>query len=326
MRIRFVIGKFRGSDIRIRISKGWQLDWSLIQSFVAVVDAGSLSAAARILRTTQPTVGRHVHALESQLNVSLFRRSRRGMVPTREANDLLPAARRMAEAAAMLELSAVGQDGDLAGTVRVTSSVFVAHYVLPPILAELRREVPALSIELVPSDTTENLLFREADIAVRMYRPTQLDVVAKRVGELSIGAYAATSYLERRGRPESPDDLGDHDLVGFDWDETILRGMRAFGREASREDFAVRCDHQTAYWQLVRAGCGIGFGQTIVGDNDDAVERVLPGLPIPTMPVWLAARPELRHSPRVARVWADLERALLYLVTPHPVTPHSERG
>ena len=153
-------------------------DWTLTRSFLAVAETGSLSAAARQLGLSQPTLGRHVADLEAQLGMPLFQRAPRGLIPTTAALNLLPHARAMRDAAARLHLAAAGQTETLAGTVRLTASRIVAHYILPAIIAELRQAEPGIEVELVATDATENLLFHEADIALRMYRPTQLDIVA----------------------------------------------------------------------------------------------------------------------------------------------------
>lgn len=293
------------------MDKGPQpLDWSQLRVFLAVAEAGSLSGAARRLAMSQPTVGRHIQAIEAALGVALFDRHAKGLRPTACAGRLLPHARQMRESAERLALIAAGQSGDLAGTVRLTASVFVAHHILPPILADLRRDQPGIAIELVASDASDNLLFREADIALRMYRPTQPELCALRLGEVRFGAFAAPAYLDRRGRPARVGDLAGHDLIGFDRDDRIIRAMRAGGLAVTRDSFATRTDHPTVYWALLRAGCGIGFGQIGAARHDPAVERVLPGLPIAPLPIWLAAPMATRRHPRIARVWAHLETGL----------------
>lgn len=282
------------------------LDWSLVQAYLAVAEAGSLSAAARQLNLSQPTLGRHIHAIEAALNVSLFNRQSRGMELTDAGLSLLESAKAMHSAANRLRLLAAGQAEDLAGTIRITASQFFSHHVLPPILADLRRTSPEIAIELVASDTSENLLFREADIAIRMYRPEQLDMVTRHLGDVEIGLCAARSYLDRKGRPANFDDLNAHDFVGYDASDLIIRGMRAVGVHVDRDWFAVRCDNQTAYWELVRAGCGIGVTQRNVSDADPLVEPLDFGVEIPKLPVWLTTHERLRQTARVRRVWDHL--------------------
>lgn len=285
-------------------------DWSRVQSFLAVAETGSLSAAARQLGRSQPTLGRHVQALERRLALRLFDRHPRGLRLSAEGARLLDPARRMQAAMAEIALTAAGGSREMRGTVRITASVFAAHHILPPILAAIRRAEPGIALDLVPSDRSENLLFRAADIAVRMYRPTQDDIIARKIGDIPLGAFAAQSYLDRAGRPTRPEDLFAHDLVGYDRETLILDTMRAMGWAATRGDFALRCDNQTAYWELVRAGCGIGFGQATVARADPLIEELPLALDIPPLPVWLAAHQAMRATPRVRRVWDMLAQGL----------------
>lgn len=286
-----------------------KLDWSLVQTFLAVAETGSLSGAARELNLTQPTAGRHVQALEQALGLSLFRRQARGMALTPEGTSLLAHARSMREAAEQLSLNAASGESDLSGTVRVTTSVFVAHHILPGVIAELRQTHPEIQIELVASDTSENLLFREADIAVRMYRPTQLDVVAKHLGAVQLGLFGAKSYIQRRGMPTA-EDFAEHDVIGYDRNNTMIEGFRAAGMEVDHDFFPVRCDNNTVVWELVRAGAGLGFGMERAGRDDPLLIQIDIGIDIPKLDVWLAAHEAVRRSPRVDAVWRVLAARL----------------
>jgi len=285
-------------------------DWSLIQSFLAVAETGSLSAAARRLNRSQPTLGRHIQNLENALGSHLFERHARGLRLSDSGNRLLPMAQTMHAQMNTIALTVAGQSQQLKGTVRITASVFASHHLLPPILAHIREQEPLIELELVPSDTSENLLFRAADIAVRMYRPNQLDIVTRHVCDLAIGVFAADSYLARKGTPQTPEQLRQHDLVGYDTNELILHTTRALGWTMERKDFATRCDNQATYWQLVRAGCGIGFSQRNVGTADPLVQELDLGLQIPPLPVWLAAHQAMRQTPRITRVWSLLAKGL----------------
>ncbi|MGR3323668.1 MAG: LysR family transcriptional regulator [Pseudooceanicola sp.] len=286
------------------------LDWSLVQAFLAVADSGSLSAAARDLGLSQPTLGRHVRRMEEETGLTLFSRQPRGLALTAEGQALIPAARRMAEAMADMALAVAGHDAESGGSVRITASEVVAHHILPVIAARIRRDAPQIELEIDASDASGNLLYREADIALRMYRPEQLDVVTRKLGEIEIGCFAATGYLDRRGRPETVSDLAGHDLVGFDRSELMIRTMREMGWMARREDFAIRCDNQVSYWEYVRAGCGIGFYQAHVGRSAPGVEEIPFGLGIPGLPVWIAAHDTIRRIPRVDHVWRQLEAGI----------------
>jgi len=286
------------------------LDWSLIRSFLTVAEAGSLSAAARRLGISQPSLGRHIHAAETALQVALFTRQPRGLALTEAGQALLPAAQAMRAAAARLALAAAARSESLTGTVRLTASRIVSHHILPPILARLRASEPGIAIELVASDASENLLFREADIALRMYRPTQGDLLARHVCDLPIALYAAHSYLARRGTPQNRDELLALDFVGFDASDMILRLMAELGAPVGRDFFGLRCDDQLVYWNLVRAGCGVGGMQRLVGDADPLVARIDGIVALPALPLWLAATPALQATPRLRLVWDFLANAL----------------
>ena len=289
-----------------------QTDWSLIQSFLTVAESGSLSAAARQLGRSQPTLGRQIQALEESLGAQLFLRHARGLRLSDTGSALLPLARQMNGAMNAIALTAAGQSQTLAGTVRITASVFASHYLLPPILAQIRREEPSISLVLDPSDRLENLLFREADIAVRMARPTQMDIVTRHTTTIEMGIFAARSYLDRAGRPQTSDELFEHDLIGFETTDLIVREMRDQGWAVGYEDFATRCDNQSAYWELLRAGCGIGFSQREVGRADPLVEELHLDIRIPALEVWLAAHQAMRQTPRIRRVWDLLAEGLHY--------------
>lgn len=284
-------------------------DWTLLRSFLAVADTGSLSGAARVLGLSQPTLGRHIAETEAALKLTLFTRTPRGLALSVAGTALLPHARAMQKAAQALSLAAAGRDADMSGTVRITASQIMATYILPAMLADLRMREPQIEIELVPSDITENLLFREADIAVRMYRPTQLDLITKHLIDLPLGLYAAKTYLIRVGRPTTPDEVLARDLIGFDRSDQMLRMLQALGITRTRNDFPLRCDDQVVYWNLVRAGCGIGGMQCLVGDADPLVERIAPFVALPSLPVWLTAPEALRQTPRIRRVFDYLVEA-----------------
>ena len=289
------------------------LDWSLVQAFLAVAETGSLSAAARQTGASQPTLGRQVQKMEAALGLTLFHRRARGFEISDQGAMILPAAKAMREAAGRMALVAAGQDAAPTGDVRITASQVVSHFILPPILAKLRRDAPGIHLDLVPTDATENLLFREADIAIRMYRPQQLDVITRHVTDLPIGIFAARSYLDRAGTPTRIDDMMAHEFIGYDRDDRIIRGMAELGWKVSREDFSIRTDDQAAYWHLVRAGCGLGVGQVAFLGKDPDLVRLFPDLPIPPLPVWLSAHEAMRNTPRVRLVWDALAQGLARL-------------
>ena len=286
-------------------------DWSLIRSFLAALDQGSLLGAARVLQMSQPTVGRHVAELESQLGVVLFERTGRGLLPTAMALQLAVAARGMEAGALQLSRTLSGAQTQTSGTVRITASVPVAVYLMPPVLAQLRLALPEIQVELVSSNQVSNLLRREADIAVRMVRPEQASLVARKLGDASLGVYAHRSYLARRGALKIPVDLLKHELIGSDTDNAILQGFQALGFPVTRDAFVLRCDDFIVQWQAVRAGLGVGFCADYMARTDPDVLRVLPGLlSIPPLPMWLAVHREIRTSQRIRVVFDFLAEAL----------------
>ena len=292
-------------------------DWSLIRSFLAALDQGSLLGAARQLKTSQPTLGRHIAELESQWGVVLFERTGRGLVPTATALQLAESARAMEAGALQLSYTLTGAQSQSTGTVRITASVPVAVQLLPPILAQMRLALPDIQVELVSSNQVSNLLRREADIAVRMVRPDQGTLVAKKIGSVGVGAYAHRSYLARRSPPRLPADLLQHDLIGNDTDPSILRGFQALGYPVSREAFVLRTDDFIVQWQAVRAGLGIGFLADYMARSDPDVRPVLAGaLPIPALPMWLAVHREIRTNPRIRAVYDLLAEALPLALAP----------
>jgi DNA-binding transcriptional LysR family regulator len=285
-------------------------DWSLVRSFLAVLEKGSLLAASRHLQLSQPTIGRHVAELESQLGLVLFDRNGRGLLPTEAAYHLAESARIMQSGADQLARNVLGADLGASGTVRITASQPVSCYVLPPLLAQMRLSLPDVQVELVASNEVSNLLRREADIAVRMVQPEQASIIARRVGKVTLRACAHQDYLRRRGVPRQPSDLLAHDLIGGDRNDDTLKGFAAQGLVVGREQFAFRADDLIVVWQAVRAGLGVGFVSEHLIRSDPAVIPVLPKLKIEPLPVWLAVHKEIRTSKRIRAVYDFLADAL----------------
>jgi DNA-binding transcriptional LysR family regulator len=285
-------------------------DWSHVRSFLAVLEKGSLLAASRDLQLSQPTIGRHVAELESQLGLVLFDRNGRGLLPTEAAYHLAESARIMQSGADQLARNVMGADLGASGTVRITASQPVSCYVLPPLLAQMRLSLPDVQVELVASNEVSNLLRREADIAVRMVQPQQASIIARRVGKVTLRACAHQDYLRRRGVPRQPNDLLAHDLIGGDRNDDTLKGFAAQGLVVGREQFAFRADDLIVVWQAVRAGLGVGFVSEHLIRSDPAVIPVLPKLKIQPLPVWLAVHKEIRTSKRIRAVYDFLADAL----------------
>ena len=285
-------------------------DWALVRSFLAVLDAGSLMGAARKLQAQQPTLSRHVAELEAQLGTPLFERTGRGVTPTTAALAIADAARQMEAGADSLARALSVQRESTTGTVRITTSQVAASYLLPSVLAALQAEEPGIAIELAASNQISNLLRREADIAVRMVRPAQATLVARKLADLPIVACAHDSYLQRAGKPRQPLDLLQHRLIGYDRDDLLLRGFAALGFAITRENFALRTDDQVAYGRLIAAGAGIGFVAAYNIRHWPGVVPVLPMLQIPPLPCWLAVHREIRGSRLVRRVYDYLAQAI----------------
>ncbi len=285
-------------------------DWGLLPTFLAALDRGSLLGAAKQLGISQPTAGRHIADLEAQLGKALFERTGRGLKPTALALELAAPARAMQTGALVLADRLLDTQSQQAGTVRLTASQPVACYLLPSVLIRLRQTLPAIQIELEVSNTVSNLLQREADIAVRMVRPEQASLVARRIADVSLSACASTDYLARRGTPAQPADLLQHELIGYDQQDDLLRGFAAMGFPVTREHFALRTDDLIASWQAVRAGLGVGFTADYVIRTDPSVVRVLPMLPLPSLPVWLTVHREIRNNGRIRAVYDFLADAV----------------
>jgi len=286
------------------------LVWDRIKAFAQVAEYGSLSAAARQTETTQPTLSRQIVALERAAGVQLFDRTAKGLVLTPVGTELLAHARVMVDASNKFSLLASGRSESIGGTVRITASEIVAAFILPDILSDLRIQQPGISIELVASNQSSNLLIREADIAVRMYKPVQSDLIARKLGELEVGIYTTDAYIKRKGSPKVLNEIIEHDVVGYDVDDQIIRGFLNYGIRIDRKFFAFRSDNQLVAWELVRAGLGIGFMPVKIADADSLAKRLLPDQKLPVLPVWLTAHSELRTSARIRYVYDYLVKRL----------------
>ena len=287
-----------------------QFDWTLIRSFLAALDHGSLLAAARATHVSQPTIGRHISELETQLDVVLFERTGRGLLPTQMAERLAESARAMETGANQLLRSASAETKSVSGTVRITASQTVACVLLPGVLAQMRLVLPDIQVEVLASDAVSNLLRREADIALRMARPDQSSLVAKRIGEVKVCACAHNDYLRRRGMPRQMQDLLNHELIGDDQGDQIIKGFAAFGYPVGKEHFAFRTDDSMAYWRAVQVGLGIGFVADFMIRTDAQVVPLLATMKIPPLPIWLTVHREIRTNQRIRAVYDFLATVL----------------
>ena len=286
-------------------------DWTLMRSFIAVIDEGSLQAAALKLHSSQPTIGRHIAALEQQLGNQLFDRRARQLIPTTAALNIAVHARSMEANAYAIDRALRGHSEQDLSHVRISASQCTACYLLPPILQQLRQQQPLLAIEIVASNHVVNLQRREADIAIRMSRPKEENVIARRLGQVGLGTYAHQDYLNHRGTPTSPLDLRHHDLIGYDNQKSILNGFERLGIAIDREHFNIRTDDHMMAWKAISNGLGIGFTAHYVATRDANVINLLPEMAIAPLEVWITLHEDLRSNTRIRRIFDFLSETLI---------------
>ena len=292
--------------------------WDELRTFLEVARDLSLSGAARRLGLAQPTVGRHIDALEEALGATLFTRSPRGLAATAAATALVPHAEAMAAAAAALARSASSSAASDRGVVRVTASEIMGAEALPPIFASFRARNPGVAVELAVTNRNQDLARGDADIAVRMVRPTQSGLVARRVGDTRIRLYAHRDYIARFGEPRSVADLKHHCLIGFDRDNRTFRSAGALAQSLTREDFGFRCDSDIAQLAALRAGVGVGGCQDAIARRTPELVPVLPNAFQFTLEVWLVMHRDLKTAPRVRLLFDWLAEGLKDYVKRRP--------
>lgn len=287
-----------------------KFDWNRARAFLVTAEEGSLSAAARALGMTQPTLSRQVDALEQELGVVLFERVGRGLALTPSGLELLDHARAMGEAATRVSLAALGQSESIEGTICITASEVYSAFLLPSIIAKLRAAHPGIEVEIVASNTPTDLRRREADIAIRNFSTTQPDLIVKKVKDDTARLYAADSYLRRIGNPASLADLAQAEFIGFANTDMLLNGLNSLGLNLTRRNFPIISDSHLVQWELVKHGTGIGVITEAVGENEPLVRRVLPDFAPIVFPMWLATHRELNTSKRVRTVFDFLASEL----------------
>ena len=280
-------------------------DWDLFQSLHAVLEAGTLSAAARLRGLTQPTLGRHIETLEHRLGSPLFLRSPRGLQPTDLALELKPHLHDMAAAASAAVRDASGAADSLLGSIRITASEIVGAEVLPSILTDFREKHPGTAIELRVSNTVDDLSRREADIAVRMAPPTQSALVAKKVGEVELGFYAAPAYIARHGAPLGFEELKGHPVIGFDSEAYNIRDLPGLNMSVSRETFSFRTDSDMTQLAALSAGFGVGVTQPAIARRRGLV-RVMSNVVLFRLGIWIVMHENLRGSRRMRAMFDHL--------------------
>ncbi|MGJ8588431.1 MAG: LysR family transcriptional regulator [Yoonia sp.] len=280
-----------------------KFDWNKARAFLVTAEEGSLSAAARALGMAQPTLGRQVDGLEQELGIVLFERVGRGLTLTPSGLELLEHVREMGKAAGRVSLTAMGQSQALEGTISISASETYAAVLLPPIVAKLRIAEPGIHVEIVVSNHASDLLRREADIAIRNFRPTEPDLIAKKIGMADAVLYAAPSYVARLGHPKTPYDLRHADFVNMDRSGMMLKALNGLGLGLTEANFPLLTENYIVMWELVKQGAAIGVLDAYIGDADPDVVRVLPDLEPIKFPIWLVAHRELTTSRRIRRVY-----------------------
>ena len=287
-----------------------QYSWDLIRTFQAVAQTGSLSAAARALQLTQPTVGRHIDLLEDALNLPLFVRSREGMTLTQKGADLVAEATMMEAAATGFERHAAGLDEETTGVVRISANEIMGVMILPRILPKFIQANPGIEVELVISNSAANLLQRDADVAIRMFRPLQNDLVARKVADLSLGFFGQRDYLSANGKPQTLSDLRSHRVIGLDRETALIDVSKSLGETFTLRDFVFRCDNILTHIEAIRAGVGIGVTHQGLAAHWPEVDQILPAVQLPSLDLWVACHSEVRHNKRIRTVMDFLGKAL----------------
>ena len=280
-------------------------DWNRARAFLVTAEEGSLSAAARALGMAQPTLGRQVDALERELGVTLFQRLGRGLVLTPGGLALLDHVRAMGEAANRVSLSAFGQSQSIEGTICISASETYAAILLPPIIAKLRLAEPRIKVEIIASHATSDLRRREADIALRNFRPTEPDLIAKKIRDVPARLYATKNYIRQIGHPQNINDLNQAEFINISSGDVFMNTLNGMGFALTPDNFPILTENYLVMWELVKQGLGIGILDGNIGDGEPRVQRVLPQLEPMMFPLWLVAHRELHTSQRI-RVVFDL--------------------
>ncbi len=292
-----------------------QTDWNLIRGFVAVVEHGSLTRASALLGLSQPTLSRQIAELEQLVGAALFERVARGLKLTQAGENLVEPARHMMSAARALGMAASAQDHALAGTVRITASEVASALILPPLLRQLAQDYPEIQIELVASNQVSNLLEREADIAVRMVRPTQSALIARHLCDWPMGFYAHQDYLASLPQtlPASANlaDLAGLRWLGYDQSDQFISGFRAAGMTIDRSFFAFRCDNHLVHWHALLAGMGVGICLQSLAQRQPQLQHIAVAQQLPSLPVWLTSHRELNANKKIRVVFDFLADALV---------------
>ena len=285
-------------------------DWNHARAFLVTAEEGSLSAAARALNTSQPTLGRQVTALEESLGVVLFERYGRGLTLTPAGLKLVEYVKNMSEAANQFSLAASGQTESVEGNVVISASEVTSAFILPELLEQLRTEHPGITLEIIATNETSDLRRREADIAIRAFRPQQPDLIARRLRDIKASFYATPTFLQRLPSAGSASDFHQATFLGFNHGEELIHLLNQQGIAVTQKNFPVICANHLVQWQMVKQHMGIGLMPLEVGDNDPDVQRAIPDLEELRVDCWLVAHRELRHNRRIRVIFDFLAQQL----------------
>ena len=285
-------------------------DWNQARAFLVTAETGSFSAAARVLHLTQPTLGRQVAGLEQALDLVLFERIGRKLELTPAGRDLLAHMRVMGDAANSASLAASGRAETVAGDVCVSVTDIIAHYVMPFVVADLRKRAPQIRIRILASNSLSDLQRREADIAVRHVAPTQPELISRKVREAYGRLYASQAFIDRLGPFETAQDLADIDFVAIGDEAEMLGFMHNWGLPITMANFRVLGDSGLAGWEMARHGLGVMPMTDDLASAFPDMQLILPHLkPVP-VPYWLTTHRELHSSKRIRVVYDRLAEIL----------------
>ncbi len=287
-----------------------KIDWNQLRAFLETAEAGSLSAAARKLGLTQPTLSRQVSAIEQSMGVTLFERVGKAMAITPTGLALLEHARAMGAAAEAMGLAATGRSQAVSGVVSVSATDIVAARLVPPLVRKLREQEPGIAIEVISSNALSDLLRREADIAIRHVKPDQPDLIARLVRDATAGFYASEEWVRANGHPRNAGDAARLPFIGTDRSGQFLAYLRQHGLPLSEANFSCYADNSVAHWSLVRQGLGIGAMMDEIARDTPGVVRVLDNVPSVSFPIWLVTHRELRTSRPIRVVFEELAAGL----------------
>lgn len=275
------------------------ISWDLIRSFLTVAREGSLSAAAKNLGVSQPTLSREIQAIETQTKLNLFKRTPQGLILTEAGQALVESASKMSELADAFDRQVSGLSTELKGDIRISANELVGVFLLPAVIAAFKQNHPGVNIEIVITNQASSLNKREADIALRMFRPTQPDLVARRLPDMPLGFYAHHEYIKRHGIPNTIDEFKQHSIIGMDHDMDFIDGAKDLGYQFMRDDFQLRTDNLLMQINLARNACGIIGTHIGLAQHWPELVRILEWIPLPALEFWVVCHADTQYNTRI---------------------------